>query len=122
MVAATSFIPFKQYLAKNVSARLRRSECVRNENCCEAFRFIIQLGPSQKIISAKSCDQLGAVADLCAKNGLVFGLEVEANLVGQTGKTVGGDPSQGQNITTLSLIFDGANLVCQGMTPDQSVW
>ncbi len=50
--------------------------------------------------------------------GLVFGLEVEANLVGQTGQLLA-KIHRAVKSSHLVLIFDGANLVCQGMTPDE---
>jgi sugar phosphate isomerase/epimerase len=48
----------------------------------------------------------------------VFGLEVEANLVGQNGQILA-EIYRRVKRPNLVLIFDGANLVCQGMTPDQ---
>jgi sugar phosphate isomerase/epimerase len=45
-------------------------------------------------------------------------LEVEANLVGQTGKLLAKVHSAVAH-PALVLVFDGANLVCQGMSTDE---
>ena len=47
-----------------------------------------------------------------------IGLEVEANLIGQTGKLLK-KLYDGVADPAMLLIFDGANLVCQGMSTEQ---
>jgi sugar phosphate isomerase/epimerase len=66
----------------------------------------------------QAIDQLGQIARLCDSHGLTFGLEVEANLIGQTGKLLK-QIFDGVSDPAMLLIFDGANLVCQGMTTEQ---
>lgn len=111
------FIPFKQYLAKNVQHACDVANALGTK-LLRGFSFYHPIGTKPEDHLSQVCDQLGAVADLCAKNGLVFGLEVEANLVGQTGKLLA-EIHRKVKHNHLVLIFDGANLVCQGMTPDQ---
>jgi sugar phosphate isomerase/epimerase len=55
---------------------------------------------------------------MCDSYGLTYGLEVEANLVGQTGKLLAKVHSAVSH-PALVLVFDGANLVCQGMSTDE---
>ena len=50
---------------------------------------------------------------MCHRSDLTFGLEVEANLVGQTGELLAEIHRQ-VNHPALVLIFDGGNLVTQG--------
>lgn len=111
------FIAFKQYLAKNVQHACDVANALGTK-LLRGFSFYHPIGTKPEDHLSQVCDQLGAVADLCAKNGLVFGLEVEANLVGQTGKLLA-EIHRKVKHNNLVLIFDGANLVCQGMTPDQ---
>lgn len=111
------FIPFKQYLAKNVQHACDVANALGTK-LLRGFSFYHPIGTKPEDHLSQVSDQLGAVADLCAKNGLVFGLEVEANLVGQTGKLLA-EIHRKVKHNHLVLIFDGANLVCQGMTPDQ---
>lgn len=115
--SSNKFIPFKQYLAKNVQHACDVANALGTK-LLRGFSFYHPIGTKPEDHLSQVCDQLGAVADLCAKNGLVFGLEVEANLVGQTGKLLA-EIHRKVKHNHLVLIFDGANLVCQGMTPDQ---
>lgn len=115
--SSNCFIPFKQYLAKNVKHACEVAN-VLGTKLLRGFSFYHPIGtePEQHLNQVR--DHLGAIADVCSQEGLVFGLEVEANLVGQTG-TLLAEIYQRVKHPNLVLIFDGANLVCQGMTPDQ---
>ena len=113
----TQFRPFGHYLETEV-----------NRACDLASRFDAKLirgfsfyhpkgtDPTQHL--AQATDQIGQIADVCRQQGLIFGLEVEANLVGQNGVILSrmhreiGNPS-------LVLIFDGGNLVTQGYSTDE---
>jgi sugar phosphate isomerase/epimerase len=111
------FVPFKQYLAKDVRHACDVANTLGTK-LLRGFSFYHPIGTAPEEHLSQVCDQLGAIADVCAKEGLVFGLEVEANLVGQTGKLLA-EIHRRVKHSNLVLIFDGANLVCQGMTPDE---
>ena len=111
------FIPFKQYLNKNVKHACSVANALGTK-LLRGFSFYHPVGTEPEDHLPQVVDQLGQIADVCASEGLVFGLEVEANLVGQTGHLLGKIHKQVKN-PALVLIFDGANLVCQGMTPDE---
>ena len=111
------FVPFKQYLQKEVKLACQ----LAHQFDCKLVRGFSFYQPKNESVEAylpQAIDQIGKIAEVCGKEGLTFGLEVEANLVGHTGQILAGihkaikDPA-------LVLIFDGANLVCQGMTPDE---
>jgi sugar phosphate isomerase/epimerase len=111
------FVPFKQYLARDVKHACH----VANEldtKLIRGFSFYHPVGSRPEDHLGQVVDQLGKIADECEKAGLTFGLEVEANLVGQTGKLLA-EIHRKVKSPALVLIFDGANLVCQGMTPDE---
>ncbi len=61
-----------------------------------------------------AADRLGPIVEACAKAGLVFGLEVEANLVGQNGRLLAA-LAKAVNQPNLVCIFDGANISCQNI-------
>ena len=63
-------------------------------------------------------DQLGQIAEACHRSDLTFGLELEANLVGQTGQLLEEIHRQ-VNHPAMVLIFDAANVVVQGFSPDE---
>jgi sugar phosphate isomerase/epimerase len=66
----------------------------------------------------QAIDQIGEIVRVCQSHGISYGLEVEANLVGHTGKLLA-RIHEAVALPNLLLVFDGANLVCQGMSTDQ---
>ena len=111
------FIPFEKYLAEDVKHACDVANTLGTK-LLRGFSFYHPVGTKPEEHLNQVVDQLGAIANACAAEGLVFGLEVEANLVGQTGKLLG-QIHEKVGHDSLVLIFDGANLVCQGMTPDE---
>src|SRR5690606_9224485 len=55
-------------------------------------------------------------ADEFKQHGMVYGLEVEANLIGQNGRLLA-ELAEKLNRDNLVVIFDGGNLSSQNMTP-----
>lgn len=111
------FVPFKQYLAKDVKHACMVANTLGTK-LLRGFSFYHPIDTDPEAHLPQVIDQLGQIADVCAAEGLVFGLEVEANLVGQNGELLAKIHQAVKN-PNLVLIFDGANLVCQGMTPDE---
>ncbi len=111
------FVPFKQYLDTEVKHACEVANTLGTK-LIRGFAFYHPKGTDPWQHLPQVVDQLGQIADICDRAGLTFGLEVEANLVGQTGKLLS-EIHRKVNSESLVLIFDGANLVCQGMTPDE---
>ncbi len=111
------FVPFKQYLEKDVRLACKLAQAF-DCKLIRGFSFYHPKGSDPNQHVAQAADQLGAIAELVDKEGLTFGLEVEANLIGQTGMLLA-KLYKAVRHPAMLLIFDGANLVCQGMTPDQ---
>ena len=63
----------------------------------------------------QAVDQLGAIAEVCHRADLTFGLEIEANLVGRTGQILAEIHRQ-VNHPDMVLIFDAANVLVQGFS------
>ncbi|TWU67392.1 TIM barrel protein [Crateriforma conspicua] len=111
------FIPFDQYLANDVQTACDRAEAFGCK-LLRGFSFYHPKGTAPEDHLDQVCDQLSAIAEACDARGLTFGLEVEANLVGQSGDLLAKIASQ-VNHPAMVTIFDGANIVMQGFTPDQ---
>ncbi|MDX1929562.1 MAG: TIM barrel protein [Pirellulaceae bacterium] len=111
------FVPFKQYLETEVNHACEVASTLGTK-LIRGFAFYHPKGTDPWQHIPQVVDQLGQIADVCNKAGLTFGLEVEANLVGQSGKLLAEIHRQVKS-EAMVLIFDGANLVCQGMTPDE---
>lgn len=111
------YVPFKDYLARDV----RRACDLANRFYCKlirGFSFYHPRGSDVETHLQQAIDQIGEIVRVCDMHGLTFGLEVEANLVGQTGKLLA-RIHKAVSHPGLVLVFDGANLVCQGMSTDQ---
>jgi len=111
------FVPFDEYLKKDVQ---RACDLANTFGCklIRGFSFYHPRGTDPELHLSQAVDQLGEIARLCDSQGLTFGLEVEANLIGQTGKLLK-TIYDGVADPAMLLIFDGANLVCQGMSTEQ---
>jgi sugar phosphate isomerase/epimerase len=111
------YVAFKKYLANDVKHACEVANTLGTK-LLRGFSFYHPVGTDPNEHLPQVVDQLGAIADQCSQSGLVFGLEVEANLVGQSGAILAKIHHKVKR-SNLVLIFDGANLVCQGMTPDE---
>lgn len=113
----TAYRPFDQYLAEEIP---RACELANRFNCklIRGFSFYHPKGSELSAHQSQATEQVGRIAEVCHQHGLVFGLEVEANLVGQNG-TVLAQMHGDINHDSLVLIFDGGNLVMQGYSTEE---
>lgn len=112
------FVPFDQYLAEDVTTACDRAEQF-GAKLIRGFSFYHPKGTDPASHLDQVADQLGQIAELCDQRGLTFGLEVEANLVGQTGQLLQ-TIAEKVNHPAMLTIFDGANIVTQGFTADET--
>lgn len=112
------FVPFDEYLAGEVVTACDRAEAF-GAKLIRGFAFYHPKGSNPQEHVGQVSDQLGQIAELCDRRGLTFGLEVEANLVGQTGDLLKQIAEQ-VNHPAMLTIFDGANIVMQGFTADET--
>ena len=112
-----AYIPFDKYLAEDVQkvceiAHMFETKLIRG------FSFYHPRGTDPKQYIDQAVDQLGKIAEVCHKSDLTFGLEVEANLIGQNGWILE-DIYRQVNHPAMVLIFDGANLITQGYSAEE---
>jgi sugar phosphate isomerase/epimerase len=115
---ANKFIPFEQYLREDVATACDRAEAF-GAKLIRGFSFYHPRDTKPADHLDQVCDQLGQIAEACDKRGLTFGLEVEANLVGQTGELLQ-QIADKVNHDAMLTIFDAANIVTQGFTADET--
>lgn len=108
------FVPFKKYLSNDVATAIDRAVALETK-LIRGFSFYHPKGTDPAEHISQTVDQLGAIADKCAAAGLVYGLEVEANLVGQNGRLLA-EISKKANRPNMVCVYDGANLSCQNYT------
>ncbi|MEM7455317.1 MAG: TIM barrel protein [Planctomycetota bacterium] len=114
---SNSFHPFEEYLENDV----RRACDLANRlgtKLIRGFSFYHPRGQNAADHMGQTVERLGRIAEACDSAGLTYGLEVEANLVGQNGEILADIHRQVAN-DALVLIFDGGNLVTQGFSPDE---
>jgi len=106
------YIPFKKYLANDVKKACQLAHGLETK-LIRGFSFYHPKGTDPWDHVPQAVDQLGRIAETCHRSDLTFGLEVEANLVGQNGKLLAEIHRQ-INHPALVLIFDAANITTQG--------
>jgi len=109
-----AFIPFKKYLAEDVKKACELAHAFESK-LIRGFSFYHPKGTDPREHMAQAVDQLGQIAEACHRSDLTFGLEIEANLVGQTGQLLAEIQKQVKH-PAMMLIFDAANILCQGYT------
>lgn len=112
------YVPFRDYLEKDVRRACELANTFGTK-LIRGFSFYHPKGTDPESHLNQAIEQLGQIARVCDQHGLTFGLEVEANLIGQTGRLLQ-KLHEGVSDRAMMLIFDGANLVCQGMTTEQT--
>jgi sugar phosphate isomerase/epimerase len=107
------FVPFPKYLKEDVGIAIERAQALE-ATMIRGFSFYHPRGTDPTPHLAQAADQLTAIVDKCARAGLVYALEVEANLIGQNGRLMA-DLARRVNRPNLVCIFDGGNISSQNL-------
>ena len=113
------FVPFADYLENDLQ-RACDLALAFDTKLIRGFSFYPPKHDEVRKHLALAVDQIASIVDKCASHDLVFGLEVEANLVGRSGSLLN-EIWQQINHPALVLIYDAANLLSQGYTPEASI-
>jgi sugar phosphate isomerase/epimerase len=111
-------VPFKKYLASEVKHACELAHSFETK-LIRGFSFYHPKGSKPEDHLAQAVDQLGQIAEVCHRSDLTFGLEVEANLVGQNGHLMA-ELHRQVNHPAMMLIFDAANIVMQGYSTKET--
>ena len=109
---ANRYVPFKKYLDKEVKKACELAHMFETK-LIRGFSFYHPLGTSPEDHIPQVVDQLGQIAETCLRSDLTYGIELEANLVGQNGHILAEIHRQVNN-PELMLIFDAGNIISQG--------
>lgn len=110
-----AYVPFKKYLDKEVKHACDVAHAFETK-LIRGFSFYPPRGSDPWKHLPQAVEQIGQIAETCHRSDLTFGLEIEANLVGQSGPLMAEIYRQ-VNHPALMLIFDAANVITQGYTP-----
>jgi hypothetical protein len=105
------YVPFEKYLDE-VRLACDLAHALETK-LIRGFSFYHPKGKEPRDYLNKTVEQLGKIAEICHRSDLTYGLEVEANLVGQNGLILSEIYRQ-VNHPAMVLIFDGGNIVMQG--------
>jgi sugar phosphate isomerase/epimerase len=105
------FVPFDKYLETEVRNTIRAAHGLGTK-LVRGFSFYGPAGEDPRPYVPEAVDRLGTLADLMASEGLIYGLEIEPNLVGQTGPLLAEIANQ-VGRSNLVLIYDGGNIAAQ---------
>jgi sugar phosphate isomerase/epimerase len=114
---STGYKSFDDYIREDVPRACELTNAF-GAKLIRGFSFYHPKGSSLDEHFAQATDQVGKISEVCNQHGLTYGLEVEANLVGQNGEVLAKMHEQ-INQDALVLIFDGGNLVTMGYTEDE---
>jgi sugar phosphate isomerase/epimerase len=108
------FVPLKKYIEEDV-ARVCELAHTFETKLIRGFSFYPPKGTDPRAHLAQAVEWIGHVVETCHRSDLTYGLEVEANLVGQDGQLLA-EIYQQVNHPGMVLIFDAGNIVTQGYT------
>ena len=115
---SNQYVPFDRYLEKEVSHACELAHAFETK-LIRGFSFYPPKGEDPREHVAQAAEQLAQIAEMCHRSDLTYGLEIEANLVGQSGELVA-ELHRRVNHPALVTIFDGGNIISQGYTPDET--
>ncbi|MSR58564.1 MAG: sugar phosphate isomerase/epimerase [Planctomycetaceae bacterium] len=107
------FVPFAKYLKEDVAIAIDRAQALE-ARMIRGFSFYHPRGADPRPYVPQAVEQIGAIADKFQQAGLVFALEVEANLIGQNGRLMA-ELARGVDRPNLVCIFDGGNISSQNI-------
>jgi Xylose isomerase-like TIM barrel len=111
------YVPFDQYLEKEVKLACDLAHAFETK-LIRGFSFYHPKDSDPREHVAQAADQLARIAETCHRSDLTYGLEIEANLVGQTGELMA-ELYRRVNHPALVTIFDGGNIISQGYSTEE---
>ena len=111
------FVPFRKYLGSEVKRACDLASRF-GTRLIRGFSFYHPKGTDPALHVDAVVDRLGRIVEEVASHDLVFGLEIEANLVGQSGDLLA-EIHRRVGHERLVLIFDAGNVVTQGCSAEE---
>ncbi len=111
------FVPFEQYLDTEVAATIKAAVAMQTK-LIRGFSFYHPRGTDPQEHLQLAADQIRMIVEACAAEGLIYGLEIEPNLVGETGQLLAKLATVVDH-SNMVLIFDGGNVATQNKLPDE---
>lgn len=111
------YVPQDEYLAGEVAATIKAARAL-DTKLIRGFSYYHPRGEKPEDHLESAADKIRQIAEACAQEGLVYGLEIEPNLVGETGPLLA-ELAKLVDHPNMVLIFDGGNVAAQNKNPVQ---
>lgn len=108
------FVPFAKYLKTEVKNTLQAAKHL-GAKMIRGFSFYHPQTEAPEAYVNQAAEQLAEIVEMCAEQGVIYALEVEANLIGQNGVLMA-KLARKIKSPNVVLIFDGGNLSTQNMS------
>ncbi len=108
-----AYRPFGEYLEGEVARAIEIATRL-GTRLIRGFSFYPPRGDDRERHFAQTVEQLGRIAARCGAAGVVFGVELEANLMGETGEMLHRLHAAVDH-PALVTVYDGANLACRNL-------
>ena len=105
------FVPFDEYLQGEVARTIKCAKAL-DTKLIRGFSFYHPRGTEPELHLDLAAEQIRKITEACAAEGLVYGLEIEPNLVGETGPLLA-ELAMRVKHPSMVLIFDGGNVAAQ---------
>ncbi len=106
-----AFVPMEDYLAGEVRRTIQSAKALGTK-LIRGFSFYHPRGTAPEQHLDQAADQIRTITQACADEGLIYGIEIEPNLVGETGPLLAELAKRVDHPSAL-LIFDGGNVAAQ---------
>ena len=111
------YVPLDQYLETEVASTIRVAQALETK-LVRGFSFYHPRGEDPRKHLPRAAENLRKIVERCAKAGLVYGCEIEPNLIGETGSLLA-ELAKAVDHPNMVLIFDGGNVAAQNKNPVQ---
>ena len=105
------FVPFDEYMQGEVARTIKCAKAL-DTKLIRGFSFYHPRGTKPERHLDLAAEQIRKITEACAAEGLVYGLEIEPNLVGETGPLLAELATRVKH-PSMVLIFDGGNVAAQ---------
>ncbi len=112
------YVPLAEYLKTDVQRAIDLAKAF-DTKLIRGFSYYHPNGEDPWKYLDQAADELGQIVEACAKAGVVFGLEVESNLVGADGETLIALYEK-INSPYTCIIMDVGNMESSGQSPEQA--
>lgn len=111
------FIPMDEYLNGEVANTIAAAKSLGTK-LIRGFSFYHPAGTKAEDHLQQAADQIRKIVAACAAEDLIYGLEIEPNLVGETGPLLA-ELARLVDHPNMVVIFDGGNVAAQNKNPVQ---